>query len=63
MTYFPADADGTNSRPVLVAGDLALLINDRPEGRALMEFMLRPDFGEPWAAEGGWLSPNVNFDP
>ena len=60
--YFPEDTDGFDGRPVLAGGDLALLINDTPQARAFMEFMLEPTFGEPWAAAGGWLSPNVSFD-
>ena len=64
VAYFPAfETGGFDGRPVLAGGDLALLINDTPQARAFMEFMARPDFGEPWAAAGGWLSPNVNFDP
>jgi alpha-glucoside transport system substrate-binding protein len=60
--YFPADEGGYDGNPVLAGGDLALMINDTEQARAFMEFMARDDFGEPWAAAGGWLSPNVNFD-
>jgi alpha-glucoside transport system substrate-binding protein len=60
--YFPPDEDGFDGSPVLAGGDLALMINDTPEAREFMEFLARDDFGEPWAAAGGWLSPNVNFD-
>jgi alpha-glucoside transport system substrate-binding protein len=60
--YFPADEGGFDGNPVLAGGDLALMINDTPQARAFMEFLARPDFGEPWAAAGGWLSPNVDFD-
>jgi alpha-glucoside transport system substrate-binding protein len=62
--YFPAlESGGFDGRPVLAGGDLALLINDTPQARAFMEFLASPEFGEPWGAAGGWLSPNVNFDP
>lgn len=60
VTYFPA-FEGEDE-PLLAGGDFALLLNDTEEGRQLMEFMARDDFGEEWAAQGGWLSPNVNFD-
>ena len=60
--YFPEDESGFDGRPVLAGGDLALMINDTPQARAFMEFLAQPEFGEPWAAAGGWLSPNVDFD-
>ncbi len=60
VSYFPA-FEGEDE-PVLAGGDFALLMNDTDEARQFMEFMARDDFGEEWAAQGGWLSPNVNFD-
>lgn len=61
--YFPPSSDGFDGDPVLAGGDLALLIDDSPAARALMEFLASEEYGESWAAQGGWLSPNVNFDP
>jgi alpha-glucoside transport system substrate-binding protein len=62
VTYFPEATDGFDGAPVLAGGDLALLINDTPVAREFMAFLASPEFGEPWANAGGWLSPNVNFD-
>jgi alpha-glucoside transport system substrate-binding protein len=62
VAYFPPATDGYDGSPVLAGGDLALMINDTPAARAFMEFLASPEFGEPWANAGGWLSPNVNFD-
>lgn len=59
--YFPAGG-GYDGAPVLAGGDLAMLINDSPAARRVMEFLASAEFGEPWANAGGWLSPNVNFD-
>ncbi len=61
VAFFPP-FEGEDS-PILAGGDLALMINDTEEARAFMEYMAQPQFGEEWAAEGGWLSPNVDFDP
>lgn len=60
VTYFPS-FEGEDE-PVLAGGDFATLMNDTDEARQFMEYLARDDFGEEWAAEGGWLSPNVNFD-
>jgi alpha-glucoside transport system substrate-binding protein len=38
------------------------MINDTPEARQFMEYLADPTFGEEWAAQGGWLSPNTEFD-
>lgn len=60
VTHFPP-FEGEDS-PVLAGGDFALLINDTDAAKQFMEFMAESDFGEAWAGEGGWLSPNVEFD-
>ena len=53
---------GYDGNPVLAGGDLALLLNDTPAARAVMEFLATETYGEAWAAAGGWLSPHVGFD-
>jgi alpha-glucoside transport system substrate-binding protein len=60
VAYFPG-FEGEDE-PVLAGGDFAMLLNDTSDAREFMEFLGRDDFGEEWAAQGGWLSPNVNFD-
>ncbi len=62
VTYFPPDPEGFDGSPVLAGGDLALMINDTPEARQVMEFLAEADFGGPWAEQGGWLSPHTGFD-
>ena len=62
VAYFPADEEGYEGNPVLAGGDLALLLNDTPAARQTMEFLGQETFGEPWAEQGGWLSPHVGFD-
>jgi alpha-glucoside transport system substrate-binding protein len=62
VTYFPPFEEGFDGSPVLVGGDLAMLLIDTPAARATMEFLATETFGESWAAAGGWLSPHVGFD-
>ena len=47
---------------MLAGGDLALLLEDSEDARAVMEFIATDTFGAPWAQAGGWLSPHVGFD-
>lgn len=44
-----------------VGGDVAVLMQETDEARALLRFLARPDAGGPWAELGGFLSPNRNF--
>jgi hypothetical protein len=54
---FPSIDD---SEPAVVSGgDLAVLLNDTPGGRALIEYLSTPEAAEIWAAEGGFISPNT----
>ncbi|MEM9513974.1 MAG: ABC transporter substrate-binding protein [Actinomycetota bacterium] len=62
VSYFPPVEGGYDGNPVLAGGDLALLLNDSPASRAVMEFLATETYGEEWAAAGGWLSPHVGFD-
>ncbi len=44
-------------------GEFAIAITDRPEVRAVMEFITSPDFGSARAAAGiGFVPPSVDFD-
>jgi alpha-glucoside transport system substrate-binding protein len=55
--YLPP-IDDSLGRPALVAGDLMVMFNDRPEVRALMEFFSRGEGVEQWVRQGGALSPH-----
>jgi alpha-glucoside transport system substrate-binding protein len=44
--------------PVLGAGDQWMMFNDRPEVRALIEFLATADAARPWIERGGFVSPN-----
>jgi alpha-glucoside transport system substrate-binding protein len=45
-------------RPVLGAGDMFVMFEDRPEVRALMEFLATPEAAQAWIEAGGFVSPN-----
>ncbi|MEM9037164.1 MAG: ABC transporter substrate-binding protein [Actinomycetota bacterium] len=62
VSYFPPLEGGYEGNPVLAGGDLALLLNDTPAARAVMEFLASDTYGVEWASAGGWLSPHVGFD-
>ena len=56
--YLPPDRHGT-AGPVLGAGDMFVMFNDRPEVRAMLEFLATPEAGTGVdRAPGGFVSPN-----
>ncbi|HEY1012995.1 MAG TPA: ABC transporter substrate-binding protein [Herpetosiphonaceae bacterium] len=57
--YLPP-IDAAQGKPVLGGGDVVGMFNDRPEVRAVMQYMATPDAGKAWALKGGFLSPNKN---
>lgn len=59
---FPRDEGGYDGQPILGGGDLASAFTYDTDTVALMEFLSSPEFGGPWAAGGGWLSPHTTFD-
>jgi alpha-glucoside transport system substrate-binding protein len=61
--YFPP-IDEEYGRPVLVAGDVCAIFNDRPEVREFAKFLATAQVLEPWVKAGGALSPHtdVNLD-
>lgn len=48
--------------PALIAGDYAAAYSDNPAIDEFMDYFATPESGEPWAAEGAWLSPFTDFD-
>lgn len=47
---------------VVAGGDVAVLLDDTPGGRALVEFLATPEAAAEWAGQGGFLSPNEGLD-
>ena len=53
----------TYGKPFLVAGDLNGMFNDRPEVRAVMEFMTTPQSASGWLENGGALATHLTATP
>ncbi len=62
MFYLPG-VDETHGKPYLVAGDLNAMFNDRPEVRAVMEFMTTPESAIGWLQNGGALATHQTVTP
>jgi len=57
--YFPG-IDPAYGDPVLVAGDIYAMFNDRPEVRAVMQYFTYGDSIKDWNAAGGAISPHLD---
>jgi alpha-glucoside transport system substrate-binding protein len=60
--YLPEIEESDAGAPVLIAGDLATAYTDNPSIADFFEYFSTAESGEPWAAEGAWLSPFTDFD-
>ncbi len=59
--YLPS-VDASLGRPVLVAGDIYAMFNDRPEVRMTMQFFATGASVEAWVKAGGMISPHKDAD-
>jgi alpha-glucoside transport system substrate-binding protein len=57
--YFPP-IDEEFGSPVLGGGDHLMMFNDRPEVRAVMQYLATPEGSQAWIETGTFVSPNVN---
>lgn len=57
MFPFPTVHPG-ETPPVVVGGDVAVLLRDSPQARALIAYLATPDAGRIWAGQGGFISPH-----
>lgn len=55
--YFPG-IDPAYGEPVLTAGDIAVMYNDRPEVRAVMAYLATGESMQGWVEAGGFISPH-----
>ena len=60
--YLPGK-DEAYGKPFLVAGDLNGMFNERPEVRAVMEFMTVPESAKGWLENGGALATHLTATP
>jgi alpha-glucoside transport system substrate-binding protein len=56
--YLPP-IDPEFGRPLLGGGDMFVMFNDRPEVRAVIEYLATAEAAEHWIEVGGFVSPNV----
>jgi alpha-glucoside transport system substrate-binding protein len=54
--YFP-EIDPAFGKPVLGGADMFVMYTDRPEVRALIEWLATPESAAGWIEQGGFLSP------
>jgi alpha-glucoside transport system substrate-binding protein len=55
--YLPGIEEGEGENPVMGGGDFAALYSDNPAAQTFIEYLSQPESGEPWAEQGGFLSP------
>ena len=55
--YFP-EIDPAQGKPVLGAGDVASAFNDRPEVKAVMQYLATAESARGWIERGGFISPH-----
>ncbi|MFF0310099.1 ABC transporter substrate-binding protein [Streptosporangium sp. NPDC004379] len=60
--YFPFPKAG-DTEPVVLGGDIAVVMKESKGAMALMEFLASKEGGEVWAKLPGYLSPNRNVSP
>ncbi|MFO7741625.1 MAG: ABC transporter substrate-binding protein [Anaerolineae bacterium] len=58
MFFYLPPIDEELGKPVLGAGDLFAMFNDRPEVRAMMEYLSTPAAAEVWVKTGGFIPAN-----
>lgn len=57
---FPKAGD---TAPVILGGDVAVVMKDSKGAQALVEYLASKEGGEVWAKQPGYLSPNRNVSP
>jgi ABC-type glycerol-3-phosphate transport system substrate-binding protein len=59
---FPFPAGPGTERGLVAGGDVAVLMRASDAGTALLRFLASDEAAAIWAAEGGFLSPNLDLD-
>jgi ABC-type glycerol-3-phosphate transport system substrate-binding protein len=59
---FPFPPAGRSGPAVVAGGDAAVLMRQSPAGDALIRYLASPQAAAIWAAQGGFVSPNINLD-
>lgn len=59
---FSFPAVGRSGPMVVVGGDAAVLLRQSRAGEAFIRYLASPQAAAIWAAQGGYISPNINLD-
>jgi alpha-glucoside transport system substrate-binding protein len=59
---FPFPSVGRSGPMVVVGGDAAVLMRPSKAGQAFARYLASPQAAAAWAAQGGFVSPNINLD-
>jgi alpha-glucoside transport system substrate-binding protein len=59
---FPFPLVARSGPAVVAGGDAAVLMRRSPAGDALIRYLASPQAAAIWAAQGGFVSPNINLD-
>jgi alpha-glucoside transport system substrate-binding protein len=59
---FPFPTIGQYGPTVVSGGDAAVLMRRSPAGEAFIRYLASPQAAAIWAAQGGFVSPNINLD-
>lgn len=59
---FPFPAIGQSGPMVVAGGDAAVLMRQSRAGDAFIRYLASPQAAAVWAAQGGFVSPNINLD-
>ena len=59
---FPFPTAGDRTPAVVGGGDAAVLVKPSSAGAAFVRFLATPEAAAIWAAQGGFISPNLNLD-
>jgi alpha-glucoside transport system substrate-binding protein len=62
VDLFVLPGETAGNAPLVVGGDVAAAMTDRPETWALLRYLASPQSGEAWAEAGGYISPHAGFD-
>jgi alpha-glucoside transport system substrate-binding protein len=49
--------------PVVVGGDVAVMVHDSPQAEKLLAYLATADAGQIWAQKGGFISPHRRVSP
>lgn len=62
IDLFVLPGETAGNAPLVVGGDVAAAMTDRPETWTLLRYLASSEAGEAWAEASGYISPHAGFD-